>query len=613
MEKRSQKRKHVTLTIQEKLEIIQCVEVGDKSRQAIALQFGIGKSTVHDIHKRRDQIRAFASMHNSDDMNKRRRVAQKMVLGVQPDEIMFKHSNDVEDAKEEMIDSMEDFDYQEINEQDYEIVYEASLSEVNEGFITKSKIEPTEYPTKLKRKSKTLTFREKHEVIQQIEMGVSVPMICQSYGIGRTTVYDYMRRKQEIIDFIGKSDDGDRKTFKRSKFPEVEDQVIGWCDSTETFTKQQFYERAKAAFDVARENGSTSSPSGFCGSWSWAKRFFHRHPELKRKLITASGQPVDPSELSLSNIEYLDENVCDPKNNIFDLDLRPKEDQTPVGKKSARFLNFSEKIQVLDEIDAGKPVATIAESNNVSKATIYEIFKRRCELREIKVTEQNCLRKVWKMPRHPQLELELLQWCLKQKSFPLSNVLIADKALCLFDTLGLTGNFNPSSVWAKKFVLRHPELCKKQGLYTEVETFDPENTNEELAFDDEHEMGNEYIETCDEMAGSYEFNEADITTPEYEEAEYIIEELDPQHNVPAMHHDEQLEIEPVKVKTEPEWNNQNKISKVTKTVTNEENLVSDRIALKSLNILIKYTEEQGHDNMLSQLIEYQTQLTKEIS
>lgn len=610
MEKRSQKRKHVTLTIQEKLEIIHCVEVGDKSRQAIAMEFGIGKSTVHDIHKRRDQIRAFASIHTSDDMNKRRRVAQKMV----PDAITFKDSNDVEDAKEEMLDSMEDFDYQEINEQDYEIVYEASLSEVNDGVIIKSKIEPNDYPTKLKRKSKTLTFREKYEVIQQIEMGVSVPMICQSYGIGRTTVYDYMRRKQEIIDFIKKSDDGDRKTFKRSKFPEVEDQVIGWCDATETFTKQQFYERAKAAFDVARENGSTSSPSGFCGSWSWAKRFFHRHPELKKKLITASGQPVDPAELSLSNIEYLDENVIDTKNNTFDTGLRSTEEQMPINKKLAKFLNFSEKIQVLDDIDAGKPVAIIAENNNVSKATIYEIFKRRCELREIKITEQNCLRKVWKMPRHPQLELELLQWCLKQKSFPLSNVLIADKALCLFDTLGLTGNFNPSSVWAKKFVLRHPELCKKQGLYTEVETFDPEITNEELTFDDEHEMGNEYIETCDAMTGSYEFNDADITTPEYEEAEYIVEELDSQNNISAVHHDEQLEIEPVKVKIEPEWNpQQNKIVKVTKKVANEENLVSDRIALKSLNILIKYTEEQGHDDMLSQLIEYQTQLTKEIS
>lgn len=334
----------------------------------------------------------------------------------------------------------------------------------------------------------------------------------------------------------------------------------------------------------------------------------------KKKLITASGQPVDPAELSLSNIEYLDENVIDTKNNTFDTGLRSTEEQMPINKKLAKFLNFSEKIQVLDDIDAGKPVAIIAENNNVSKATIYEIFKRRCELREIKITEQNCLRKVWKMPRHPQLELELLQWCLKQKSFPLSNVLIADKALCLFDTLGLTGNFNPSSVWAKKFVLRHPELCKKQGLYTEVETFDPEITNEELTFDEEHEMGNEYIETCDAMTGSYEFNDADITTPEYEEAEYIVEELDSQNNMSAVHHDEQLEIEPVKVKIEPEWNpQQNKIVKVTKKVANEENLVSDRIALKSLNILIKYTEEQGHDDMLSQLIEYQTQLTKEIS
>jgi hypothetical protein len=38
--------------------------------------------------------------------------------------------------------------------------------------------------------------------------------------------------------------------------------------------------------------------------------------------------------------------------------------------------------------------------------------------------------------------------------------------------------------------------------------------------------------------------------------------------------------------------------------------IPESIALKSLKILIKYTEQRGHDSMLSQLIDYQSQLEK---
>lgn len=588
------KRKHITLTIQEKLDIINLVEEGHSSRQSIALKYGIGKSTVHDIHKRRDKIRSFASLHNSDDINKRRRVDPKSFIP--NDEVPLQ--DDVEEhCEEEMIESIEGFDYQEISEQDYEIVYEASLPGVNEDLIEEPN--KTQSP-RSKRKSKTLTFREKYDIILQIENGMSVPGICEKYGIGRTTVYDYMRRKQDIIDFITKSDDGERRTFKKSKFPEVEDHVLNWCESREIFTKQEFYENAKSTFEDARENGSVSS--GFCGSWSWAKRFFHRHPELKRKLVTPSGHPLDPAELSLSIIEYLDEEE----------NLRPSPSALPIQTtevdpssmntvKRIKYLRFFEKLEVLDDIDAGKSIQVIAEKFGVSKTTIYDIFKRRQELRGTKLTKNNFWRKVMKVPRYPQLEHDLLRWCLKQRKFPLSHVLIADKAMCLYETLELDGNFKPSSTWAKKFVLRHPELCQKQGIPIEEDI----SVDESAEVETEQEFDEDQEDTVDDdLDGSFEFMETDGLSPEYQE-EYIVEEVNP-------HQDEELEIEAMIVKPDPETLQVMLPNKVLKIIKKEDasnaTLIPDQIALKSLKILIKYSEQQGHNDMLSQLIDYQRQL-----
>lgn len=582
------KRKHVTLTIQEKLDIIKCIEKGSSSRQFIATRFGIGKSTVHDIHKRRDQIRAFAAMHNSDDVYKRRRVDQKMSLSLQaaPDKDEFY----LKDDSVTIMDSIEDFDYQEINEQDYEIVYEASLPSINEDSIEKQKTDPASelsMNVKSKRKSKTLTFREKYEVIMQIESGASVPQVCEAYGVGRTTVYDYMRRKDEIIDFIEKSNDVDRRTFKKSKYPEVENAVIEWCNARECYTKQEFYDFAKCAFDSTRDYSSSSNPV-CCGSWSWAKRFFHRHPELREKLVTSLGS-VDSRELT--KIEYLNENNSSVNDKVG-------QDQNQSTNQLIKSLKISDKLLVLDEIDCGKSVTSIAEKFGVSMSTIYDIFRCRNELRDNTLTDNFSLRKMRKMPRYPQLELELLRWCLKLTNAQLTYTLIADKALCIFESLGLTGSFNPATTWAKKFVQRYPELKTKVETKIKEEIPDTVISSEEN-FIEEQEMIIENDEAVD-MDHSFEFKDHS-STPDYEE-EYIIEELDPQY-------EEETELS----QEEEKPTNEQKLLTIIKNESPDAFLIPERIALKSLKILIKFSEEQGHTDILSHLVDFQTKLHENIS
>lgn len=52
------KRKHVTLSLQQKSEVINRIEAGESFR-SIAAKYGVGKSTISDIGKNKGNIREF--------------------------------------------------------------------------------------------------------------------------------------------------------------------------------------------------------------------------------------------------------------------------------------------------------------------------------------------------------------------------------------------------------------------------------------------------------------------------------------------------------------------------------------------------------------------------
>lgn len=542
------KRKHITLTIEQKLEIIDLVEEGRSSRQMIAQRYGIGKTTVHDIHRQREKIRTFA---NSQNMNmKRRRVDQKLYKDDLNLKSAYKTVVHIDTCGEETADFIEEIEYQEEfqEQEEFEVVYDDLPNGAEEIF----ELKPS--PASAKRKSKTLTFREKYEIIQQVEDGTSIPLLCQAYGIGRTTVYDYMKRKSEIIDFVEKTDDAQRKTFKRSKYPEIEEQLIEWCESRDTFMRAEFYEAAKGYFENAQASGDVKS--GFCGSWSWGKRFFHRHPQLKRKLVNAEGEPIDPAELIVSMVDGVE----------IESDYRIKcyIPKTAPQKKQVVILSAPERLQLLDDFDRGVNVAEIGEKFNVSKTTVYSIISKR---------DGNKDQKENKMPRYPKLEAELLAWCLEQKRFPLPLVAITDMARCLFDDMALPGTFTASNTWAKQFITRNPELLKKQNG-----NYDPQN---QLA-----EKNDLLVEDTD-----YELDE--LTD------DYIVEELDPNDDEDEQEIDLQ-EYEEHKLQT-----SMIKIEPV--------DAITDDTARSCLETLLKYYEQQGSDDIWTNLKGYHDQLSYDSS
>lgn len=572
------------------------IESGTHSRQAIANIYGIGKSTVHDIHRKRNQIRQFAEMTN--DISKRRRVDTKK------DKTPVMKTEDIE-LHEEIIEDSRlngDFDYQALDEDgqdNYEVIYEPDIkNEQQESLLIDSSFHSG-------KKKTTLTIREKYDIVKMIEGGTSVPEVCSLYNIGRTTAYDFLKRKQAFIDFIENSsnDGSNRRTLKQSKFPIIEENMVEYCETTHHFTKQQFFDTLKIF--------SSNFKSEFCGAWSWSKRFFHRHPEYRQKLIGDNGKSIKDITFLDDNAEYLDDEIengrASEKMQLREIKEKFSNSrlENPGDKKPYKYLNLGEKLQVLNEIDNGVNIHIIADRHDVSKSTVYEIFKRREELRDVKKTKSNIMRKVMKIPRFPELEKELLKWCMRQKKYPLSNVLIADQALCMFCEMGLEGKFNPSSTWGKNFSLRYPELRAKQGIPDEDEIDETEFDETFLQNGQENEdiESEETIEDSEENSMPFEFLDP-------ENPEYVEEILEPENCIiesfESTNPSSVIEKDDILVNTIPESHIKNN-ERLAPSEPAVIKLVPDSIALKSLNILIKYSKQRGKSKYLQNLLEYKNE------
>ncbi|GBM57218.1 Jerky [Araneus ventricosus] len=85
---KGEKRKHVTLTLNQKLEIIKRLEKGD-NRNILMNEFNIGSSTIYDIKKQKDELMKFASQSVTTEKLASRQTLKKPKLE-QLDSVLFK-------------------------------------------------------------------------------------------------------------------------------------------------------------------------------------------------------------------------------------------------------------------------------------------------------------------------------------------------------------------------------------------------------------------------------------------------------------------------------------------------------------------------------------------
>ena len=74
----NRKRKRLVVTITEKLKICQLIRSG-RTLQSVADEYGVGKSTVHNIVKSEEKLQAFQKEIKDCDCIKKRKTVKKLI------------------------------------------------------------------------------------------------------------------------------------------------------------------------------------------------------------------------------------------------------------------------------------------------------------------------------------------------------------------------------------------------------------------------------------------------------------------------------------------------------------------------------------------------------
>lgn len=148
-----------------------------------------------------------------------------------------------------------------------------------------------------KRKHKTLTLPEKWEIIKRHDRGETPTAIFQVYGIGRPTVYDIVKNRENIENFIKTvEDDSKRKTLKMSEHPQVEEALYSWF-------KQQRNRHAPISGDILKEKAKffyreITKKDDFRASDGWFENFKKWHGI---RFIQMSGEKLSADETDVAN------------------------------------------------------------------------------------------------------------------------------------------------------------------------------------------------------------------------------------------------------------------------------------------------------------------------
>lgn len=81
-----------------------------------------------------------------------------------------------------------------------------------------------------KRKHVTLTLEKKAEILRQLESGCSFTSLAVRFNVGKSTISDIKKKKNEILRYVSRTEKGPgtRKTMRNAEFSDVEDAVYTW-------------------------------------------------------------------------------------------------------------------------------------------------------------------------------------------------------------------------------------------------------------------------------------------------------------------------------------------------------------------------------------------------
>ncbi|XP_069168952.1 tigger transposable element-derived protein 7-like [Procambarus clarkii] len=153
----------------------------------------------------------------------------------------------------------------------------------------------------LKRKRKYLSIDQKIDLIEKAERGYSVTRLAQEFNIGKATVCDIKKQKDNIRKFVAQSQThaiGNRKTLKPAKYTDLYSAVFKW------FTQHRAKGIAVSVDSIrnaAERLAEKLNIDNIKASTGWVCRFKERHGIINKKIC---GEALSADVGSVNAFKY---------------------------------------------------------------------------------------------------------------------------------------------------------------------------------------------------------------------------------------------------------------------------------------------------------------------
>nr|XP_045611295.1 tigger transposable element-derived protein 7-like [Procambarus clarkii] len=156
-----------------------------------------------------------------------------------------------------------------------------------------------------KRKRSFLSIEQKLDMIEKHERGYSVTRLAAEFNVGKSTVCDIKRQKDDIRKFLASSDSGalnKRKTIKGSANTNLDKAVYKWFNQERSVGMPLGGDAIKTAADKFAQKMNIPD---FRASEGWLQRFKNRHNIKNRKVcgesLSADTDSVEPFKRKLND------------------------------------------------------------------------------------------------------------------------------------------------------------------------------------------------------------------------------------------------------------------------------------------------------------------------
>lgn len=149
-----------------------------------------------------------------------------------------------------------------------------------------------------KRKHLTLTLDKKHEILKRLEKGEKLLHLATEYNVGRATIHDIKKKKDQIETFFKNNDSklGTRKTLKTGEFPQVEEALYAWFlqerNRHTPISGELLMEKAKVFYSKIMNKDDFRASVGWLDKFK--KRFGIRILSLTGERLSCDVEAVEP-------------------------------------------------------------------------------------------------------------------------------------------------------------------------------------------------------------------------------------------------------------------------------------------------------------------------------